>query len=87
MADRLFKANEVNEELAKKLDNHETFFGDNSAFPPTEGLSFEHMLAMRGRRQPAVAEHHDPVPATRGEEPKGVGETVLQHHQQDVRNP
>ena len=48
MADRLFKANEVNEELAKKLDNHETFFGDNPAFPPTEGLSFEHMLAMRG---------------------------------------
>lgn len=48
MADRLFKANEVNEELAKKLDNHETFFGDNPAFPPTEGISFEHMLAMRG---------------------------------------
>lgn len=48
MADKLFKANEVNEELAQKLDNHETFFGDNPAFPPTDGLSFEHVLAMRG---------------------------------------
>ena len=48
MADKLFNHNDVNEELASKLDNHETFFGDNPIFPPTEGLSFEHMLAMRG---------------------------------------
>lgn len=48
MADKLFKYIDVNEELAEKLDNHETFFGDNPAFPPTDGLSFEHMLAMKG---------------------------------------
>ena len=48
MADKFFKANDVNEELAQKLDNHETFFGDNPAFPPAEGLSFEHAMAMRG---------------------------------------
>ena len=48
MADKFFKANDVNEELAQKLDNHETFFGDNPAFPPGEGLSFEHAMAIRG---------------------------------------
>lgn len=48
MADKFLKYNDVNEELVNKLDNHETFFGDNQAFPPTDGLSFEHMLAMKG---------------------------------------
>lgn len=49
MADKLFASNDVSEYLAKALDSHETFFGgDNPSFPPVEGLTFEHLLAMRG---------------------------------------
>lgn len=48
MADKLFKANDVNEQLGDILDNHKTPFVDNPAFPPTDGLSFEHMMAMKG---------------------------------------
>ncbi len=48
MADRFFKSIDVSEDLAAKLDNHDSSFGDNPAFPPVDGLSFEHVLAMKG---------------------------------------
>ena len=52
MANKIFATNDVNEYLAKALDSHETFFGgDNPAFPPVEGLTFEHALAIRGYEQ------------------------------------
>ena len=51
MADAIFKSNDVTEELGKLLDSHETPFGENESFPPTDGLSFEHSLAMRGYEQ------------------------------------
>ena len=47
MADKLFASNDVSEFLVQPLDNHGTFFGDSPAFPPTDGLSFEHTMAMR----------------------------------------
>ena len=48
MADRLFEHNDVSESMGKILDSHETTFGENEAFPPMDGLSFEHRLAMNG---------------------------------------
>ena len=48
MADKLLRNVDVSEELGGKLDSHETTFGESEAFPPTDGLAFEHMLAIKG---------------------------------------
>ncbi len=47
-ANALFASNDVNAELAKKLDSEGTFFKDSPAFPPVDGGSFEHSIAILG---------------------------------------